>query len=173
MRGILSRFLLTCALVGSASAVALAQNPAPPQGGLPGARGEDGPGRFGPRGGRRHHRRGPGRPGLRGLDLSDAQREQIRGMGERLREANKAKRDELRELMRLRHEGGQLTAEQQARAEELTRALRESRQSLHQEMLGVLTPEQRTQLEQRRKEMQERREQLRERRRQLRGETLM
>jgi protein CpxP len=173
----LRKILLAGALAGSMSAAVLAQDPAPPQDGPrgPEARGQRGPGRLGPGGGRmgrRLHGRAAGRLALRGLDLSDAQREQIRGMAERLREGNKARHDELRQLMQLRRGGGQLTAEQQARAQELVKSLRESRQSLHQEMLGVLTPEQRTQLEQRRKEMQERREQFRERRQRLRGETM-
>ena len=169
MRSTFTRILLTATLAGGLSAVGLAQTATPQDG--PEARAERREGRRQLRGMRRQHRRA-GLRALQRLNLTDAQRERMRAAAHSLREANKDERAELRELMILRRGGGQLTADQQARARSLTQSLRESRKGLRQEMLGALTDEQRTQLEQWKKERRERREQLRQQRRLLRGETM-
>jgi Spy/CpxP family protein refolding chaperone len=106
--------------------------------------------------------------GLHNLNLTDAQREQIRAAAQRLRESNKAEREELRALMQTRRQGGELTPEQQARARELMQSMRASRESLHNELLTTLTPEQRTQLEQMQAERKQRREEFRQRREEFR-----
>jgi Spy/CpxP family protein refolding chaperone len=124
-------------------------------------------------------RRGPGH-GLRALgrlNLSDAQREQLRVLSEGLHQRTEAQRNELRQLGRARREGGQLTDEQRQRARQLHEELRQSHETHRQQVLGVLTPEQRAQLEQLQQERQQRREERRQRREEFRrrqgqGETL-
>lgn len=162
MKAILTRTslalaLLTTALVFAASA----QQPAPQREGAP----EQMHGRHMGRKhgmGRGHH----GRLGfLRGLDLTDAQREQIRQIAERFHESLKPQHEELRAIMRARHDGGQLTDAQKTRAEQLHTEIRAARQRFEQEVLGVLTPEQRAKAEQFLREREQRREQFRERRR--------
>ncbi|HEU4597528.1 MAG TPA: Spy/CpxP family protein refolding chaperone, partial [Pyrinomonadaceae bacterium] len=88
------------------------------------------------------------RRGLRRLELSDAQRQQFRSLRDSHRQRTQAQRAELRQLLRTRRQGGTLNAEQEARARQLQQELRQTGQSVHGEMLGVLTPEQRTRLEQ-------------------------
>lgn len=111
--------------------------------------------------------RGRGLRGLRRLDLSDAQRQQFRSIREAHRNRTKAQREELRQLFQARRQGGTLTAEQEARARQLHGELRQTGESVRGEMLAVLTPEQRAQLEKSRQEMKERRDEFRNRRRQM------
>jgi Spy/CpxP family protein refolding chaperone len=109
------------------------------------------------------------------LNLSDAQREQLRSIHQSAFEGTRAKREELRQLFMGRREGRQLTPEQESRAKQLREELMAARERTHKDVLGVLTPEQRAQLEKlkeerraRREEMRQRREQFREQRRQMR-----
>lgn len=172
MKGTFTRILLTAGLVGGLTGAAAVAQTTVPQEGNAQARPEKRMGRHGGkhRMGKRHGR--GGLRGLRQLNLSDAQREQLRSIGQRFQESQKSEREELRSLMQVRRQGGQLTPEQQTRAQELMKAMRESRKALHQEMLGALTDEQRMQLEQQKKERKERREQFRQQRKQMRGDTL-
>jgi Spy/CpxP family protein refolding chaperone len=119
---------------------------------------------HGPRMGRRPH----ALRGLRGLDLTDAQRQQFRSIGESHRQRTHAQREELRQLFQTRRQGGTLTTEQEARARQLHEELRQTGPAIRNEMLAVLTPEQRTRLEQQRGEHKARREEFRNRRR-MRG----
>lgn len=179
MRSTLIRIVLAAGLTAGGAALARAQEstaPRPPQRDGVQER-QDGPGagrlRRGPRGLRRGLRRGmrarlTGLRALGRLDLTDAQREQMRGLRQKYREANRARGTELRELMRQRREGGELSADQQARAKALIEELRASRESMRQESLGALTPEQRTRLEQMRAEMGQRREEMRRWRQEMR-----
>lgn len=111
------------------------------------------------------HRRGEGfrrggkhgRGGMRAfgqLNLTDAQKEQLRQIAERYRESNKT----LREQLRANRESNNT-----AQREQLFAQFKEAHQKMRAEMLNVLTAEQRTQLEQ----FKEQRKQLREQRRQL------
>lgn len=106
--------------------------------------------------------------GLRELDLTDAQREQLRAIGRKFQESNQEERAELRRLWALKREGGELTPEQQARTRELIDTLSQTGRGIEQEMLGVLTPEQRAHLEQLQQERKQRREERRQRRRERR-----
>lgn len=172
-RSTLFSILLAAGLFASAPAHASAQGdrPAPPDSTQDGVRqrGErttrgDGKGRR--RAARRH------RMGLRGLrrqlDLTDAQREQLRALRQNVRGTNEDERAELRELRRLRRQGGTLTPEQQARGQALREQLHAAGEARRQEFLSVLTPEQRAQLERQRNEMRERREERRKRREEFR-----
>ncbi len=175
MKGTFTKIVLAAGMIAGLSIVGLAQSVAPQQQGAPQvgpeARGERRMGRRHKRAMRRHHRRA-GLRALKSLNLTDAQREQVRTLSQRFRESNKAARTELRELMRLRREGGQLNADQQARARTLMQTLRERRKAQRQELLATLTNEQRAQLEQLKKERRERREQFRQQRKITRGETM-
>lgn len=109
---------------------------------------------FGRRGGRDG---GGGMRALERLNLTDAQRTQLRSIHEATRQRTEAQRTELRQLFETRRDGGQLTAEQQARAEQLRNELEAARASAHQQTLALLTAEQRAQLEQWQQERKERR----------------
>lgn len=135
----------------------------------------DGPPVMG-RMGRRHvgrEGRGGGKAGverrvLGRLNLSDAQRENLRGIESRYAEGFRAKRDELRGIMEARRAGGALTAEQAARARQIREEMRASSGKMREEIRALLTDEQRTQLQSARDELRQRREERRGMRDELR-----
>jgi protein CpxP len=151
---------LTLGRIFALSAVAFAQQSAPIQQDN-GQQQQQGWGRE--RGGRRHGmgKRGPG--GMRRLvsqlNLTDAQRQQMRAIEERFEASTKSQREEMRRL----HEStqGQPNADTQARFQALRSEMDQAMRGLHQEMLSVLTAEQRTQLEQLMKERKARHEERR------------
>src|SRR5688572_28244081 len=101
--------------------------------------------------------------GLRGIELTDAQKEQIR----QIHEANKpseSKRAELKAMRDARRNGGEITAEQREKIRAFRTEMRAKRQSVHGQILAILTPEQRQQLEARKAERQKRREEFRQKR---------
>ena len=103
-------------------------------------------------------------PGLnRSLNLSDEQRQQQRAIMQRYFAATKSQREELFKLREKRFEGS-FTAEDQARAKSLHLEMRNSMSGIRGEMLGILTPEQRTQMETFRKEREQKREEMMKRR---------
>lgn len=89
--------------------------------------------------------------GLRELNLSDEQKQQVRAIMERNFESTKALREELRTLGQKRFEGT-LTPEEQARAKELHQQMAQSMQNAMTEVQGILTAEQKAKLEEFRKE---------------------
>lgn len=120
-------------------------------------------GRDGMRG---HH--GEGKMGDKGmmsaLNLTDAQKEQIRS----IRMANKpdkATMEEFRTLGRAKHDGT-ITADQQTRLSALKTQAREKAKSVHEQVLGVLTAEQKAQIETRKTEMRQRMEERKQMRQQ-------
>ncbi|HLL71628.1 MAG TPA: Spy/CpxP family protein refolding chaperone [Pyrinomonadaceae bacterium] len=170
MKSIFTRASLVAGLVALLSMAAFAQTSAPPQGGteaegrrdrigeerrMRGRRGERGVGREGRRG-------GMARRALRGLNLSDAQRGQLREIEARYGQGFKGQHQELRKLMELRADGATLTPEQEQRARQLRTEARGHAERLHAEILAVLTPEQRDQLKRMREEGEARRRQRRE-----------
>jgi periplasmic protein CpxP/Spy len=143
------------------------------------AGGEQGqPQQQGERGGRRHkggergerggHERGDhfgGGFAFRGVDLSDAQKAQLKqlreGFGERtksLREQLRAKRQELRQAESGTTFNEALATQKLTEAAGLQAKLMAEQFRLRQESLAVLTPEQKTQLEQRRQQFEQRRQ---------------
>lgn len=94
--------------------------------------------------------------GLRGLNLTEAQREQLRALNQTVFDSAKAQREELRSLYRQRQSNAQLTAEQQSRLEDLRRQLHQAREQMRQNLQTVLTPEQRQQLETQRQQLRQR-----------------
>lgn len=121
------------------------------------------------RGRRGGHRGGhKGGFGFRGIELTDDQQSRLQQLrqafGERtrpLREQLRAKRQELRQV----EEGGTfneaLATQRLTEAAAIEARLMGEQFRLRQESLAILTPEQRTQLEQRRQERKQRREQRR------------
>lgn len=108
--------------------------------------------------------------GLRGINLTDAQKVQIR----QIHEANKPSETEMatmKSIREARKAGTELTADQKATMQAFRDARKAKMQSVHEQVLAVLTAEQRAQLEQRKAEMKQRRGEMRQRmqeRRQLR-----
>jgi Spy/CpxP family protein refolding chaperone len=84
---------------------------------------------------------------LRELNLTEAQRQQTRAIMERFVETTKPQREALMQLREQREQGatdGQLAE----RAKQLRGEIRAAMKSAHAEVVGILTPEQRAQLEQ-------------------------
>jgi Spy/CpxP family protein refolding chaperone len=119
-------------------------------------------GKFGRRGGMRG-----GMFGLRGIELTDTQREQIR----QIREANKPSESviaELKSFREARKSGAELTDAQKDRMKTIREEMRAKHQSVEAQVLGILTAEQRQQMETRKAEMEKRREEFRLKRQEYR-----
>jgi len=127
-------------------------------------------GRGGKRGGM-HHGGGHGMRGgmgmLRGIELTDAQKEQIQAIRQANKPSgeNKALFDQIRET---RKAGGTITEEQKAQMKAFRDSRKANMQAVHQQILGILTPEQVAQLEAKKAEMKQRREEHREKRQEMR-----
>ena len=131
---------------------------------------EKGDRKFGKRGGKmrrgmegRRGGRGMRMGSLRGIELTDAQREQIRAIRE-ANKANPAEFEQLKAIREARRNGGKISQEQRAQVREFRQARKAKMDQVQQQILNVLRPEQRTQLEARKAEMQKRREEFREKR---------
>ena len=132
--------------------------------------GRVGKGQNGEFGGPRGHRMGKGghggmrggmMGGFHGITLTDAQKEQIKS----IREANKPDKstmEELRTIMQAR-KAGSLTDAQKARAKELRQSAGTKAKSVHEQILNVLTAEQKAQIQKNREEMKQRREEMKTR----------
>ena len=83
---------------------------------------------------------------LHQLNLTDAQKQQMRTIFRTSFQTTKPQRQELRPLTRQWREGT-LTAEGLVRANELHKQLNEARKSMRTQLAGILTPEQKTKLE--------------------------
>ena len=100
--------------------------------------------------------------GLRGINLTDAQKAQIKS----IHEANKpdpSVMTEMRNIMQAKRDGT-ITADQQARLKALRKQGFVKGKSVHDQILGVLTAEQKAQIEQRKQEMKQRFEKRRQER---------
>jgi protein CpxP len=123
--------------------------------------------------GKRWHRGGHGMRGggggmrmFRELDLSDAQKQQANAIIERYKESTKPQREEMRQLHQQKGQTatGAVDAQAQARAEALRAELRETHKRMQDELLTILTPDQRAKLEQIKQERKARHEERRARR---------
>ncbi len=125
-------------------------------------------GRGGERGGRGMRggdkRGGNGMHGLKNLDLTDAQKEQVKTIMESSKTTNEPLRQEMRSLMEKRRGGGELTETDRTRLGELKSRMKQSGEQNQNAILSILTAEQRQKFEQMKQENQKRREDFRERR---------
>ena len=128
-------------------------------------------GEFGKRGGKRGMRGGHGMRGgmgmLRGIELTDAQKEQIKS----IREANKPSEETMalmKSIRETRKAGGTVTEDQKAQLKALRETQKSKMEGVHQQILGVLTAEQKTQLEAKKAEGMKRREEFRQKRQEMR-----
>ena len=94
---------------------------------------------------------------FRKLNLTDAQKEQIRTIMESNR-PNQATSQEMREIMEVRRNGGTLTDAQKDRLKTLRKEMKQNGEKVQGQVLAILTPEQRTQLEQIRAERKQKME---------------
>ena len=145
------------AVLSMSGAVVVAQDQQPPTTGAPQIQKQNRGDRAGRRG--KRHMRGQGiGGGLRGLDLTDQQKEQARAIMRANFESHKAQIEELKQLRQKGRGGAALSDADKARAKELHNQLRESRLSARNELSSLLTAEQKTKLEERMKNRRERRE---------------
>ena len=106
--------------------------------------------------------------GLRGIDLTDAQKEQIRGIMQANRPDDSV-REEMRTIMQARRDGT-ITEDQKQRAEQLRTQARQRAELVKTQVEAVLTPEQKQQIEQNKLERQQRMQERRQRWEQRRQE---
>ncbi len=108
--------------------------------------------------------------GMRELNLTDEQRQQEQAIVQRHLESVKAQREELFKLGEKRAQGN-FTAEDGARAKALRQEIHNSMQGVHTEIESILTPEQRTKLEQFKTERKARHDEMLKRRQERREHT--
>lgn len=144
------------AVLSVSGAVVVAQDQQAPTTGTPQIQKQKRGDGLGRRGKRRHMRGQKLSGGLRGLDLTDQQKEQARAIRRANFESNKAQIAELKQLRQKGRDG--LSDADKARAKELHNQLRESRLSARNQVSSLLTAEQKTKLEERMKDRRERRE---------------
>ena len=102
---------------------------------------------------------------LERLNLSDAQKTQVRTISENFKTSTQTQREELRNLG-MKKRDGIITADEQARFKEVRTQLKTSGEQMRISVLAVLTAEQKTQLEQMKEEMKKRKEEHQNRRNQ-------
>lgn len=108
-----------------------------------------------------------GMHGLRGIELTDAQKEQIRSIHEanKLDEATVA---ELKAIRETRRSGTELTDAQKDRIKAIREQMRAKHDVVKAQIMGILTPEQKQQVEARKAEREKHREEMRQRRQEWR-----
>jgi Spy/CpxP family protein refolding chaperone len=104
--------------------------------------------------------------GLRGIDLTDAQKEQLKAIHEANR-PDQATMDELKTIKQARRDGT-LTDAQKERARAIHESMQQKHEAVRLQIQNILTDEQKQQLEARKLEMQKRREEMKQRRDEMR-----
>lgn len=102
--------------------------------------------------------------GLNRLNLTDAQKQQIKTLVDAEKATTQTQREEMRALFMKKRGGEALTETEQARANEIKQQLKQSAEQTRNSVLAILTVEQRQQLEQMKEEMKKRREERRQNR---------
>jgi Spy/CpxP family protein refolding chaperone len=100
--------------------------------------------------------------GFRDLNLTDAQKQQIKTIMDTNR-PDQTTMEEMKTLHQAKRDGT-LTADQQERMKTLKQQARAKGDAIHQQILAILTPEQLKQLEAKKAEMQQRREERKQQR---------
>lgn len=121
---------------------------------------------FGGRGMRGGKHRGGDRMLMRSLgqlNLSDAQRQQIGAIAETFKTSTQTEREELRSLG-MKKRDGIINADEQTRFDEIKTQLKTSGEQMRNQVLAVLTVEQRAQLEQLKEAMRKRKTERRQNR---------
>jgi Spy/CpxP family protein refolding chaperone len=144
------------AVLSVSGAVVVAQEQQAPTTAAPGIQQRNRGDRMERRGKRRHMGRERLGGGLRGLDLTDQQREQARAIMRTNFESHKAQIEELKQLRQKGRDA--LTDADKARAKELHNQLHESRLSARSQISALLTADQKLKLEERKKNRKENRE---------------
>jgi periplasmic protein CpxP/Spy len=116
------------------------QQPSPEAGQQPGAD------MRGPHGSRGFKRGGMGL--FQQLDLTEAQRQQMREISDRFRESTRAQREQMRPFYEQLRQGGTLSTDDQAKLNALREQVRGLERQRQDEMMSVLTPEQKAKLDQ-------------------------
>lgn len=92
---------------------------------------------------------------LERLNLSDAQKEQVRTISENFKTSTQTQREEVRALG-MKKRDGIITADEQAKFKELRTELKASGEKTHNSVLAILTAEQRAQFDRMKEEMKQR-----------------
>ena len=122
-------------------------------------------GEWGNKAGRHEGMRGMGMMRMmHDLNLTEAQKTQIHSILE-ANKPDKANFEAMRPLMEAKR-NGTITADQQAQLDQFRTASREKMRGVHEQIMNVLTAEQKAQLEAKKAEMKARREEFREKREQ-------
>ena len=119
-------------------------------------------GEFGGKFGRGGHRGMGGRGAMamfRGIDLTEAQKTQLRAIHE-ANKPNQETMDEMRTIMAAKRDGT-ITEDQKARAQAFHEQMKAKHESIKSQIEAILTPEQKQQIETRRLEMKTRMEERR------------
>lgn len=95
------------------------------------------------------------------LNLSDAQKAQVKTAMDNFDASTQTQRDELRGLM-MKKRDGVITADEQNRLKDLKMQMKSSNEQMHNSILAILTPEQKIQLDQMKQEMRQKMEQRRQ-----------
>ncbi len=95
--------------------------------------------------------------GFRGLNLTDEQKAQIKTIMETNRASHNVNREEMKTIMMAKRDGT-ITADQQQKLDAFRTQMKANAELTHQQVLNVLTAEQRAQLDARKAEMKQRRE---------------
>jgi periplasmic protein CpxP/Spy len=130
-----------------------------------------GPGGREGRGFGRHGHRGPGAGMFRGLDLTEAQKDQLKALHEQQREAmkpameqQKALRDQIRQALESANPDATRIGQLEIQAHRLRQQMKAEHEKMRDSFVNILTPEQKAQWEKRKQDREQRREQFREKR---------
>lgn len=107
-----------------------------------------------------------GMMGMRGIELTESQKAQIKSLHETYK-PSAAAMEEMKTLFAAKR-SGTITADQQSRLAAIKEQRKVTRQLIHDQMQSILTPEQKAQIEQKKVEMKARREEMKERRKEFR-----
>ncbi len=104
--------------------------------------------------------------GLRGIELSEGQKLQMKTIMENRRSSFSVNREEMKTIMTAKRDGT-ITPDQQQRLDAFKTQMKENERQTREQVLAILTPEQRTQLETKKAEMKQKREERRQMRDQM------